>query len=152
MLHLPLRRAGIAAIAVVALMTVGFTAPGQAAVARVADSSGVIPTGLVVDNVGAGGYSDCGGLAPVTATCSTGAHDYFTYAAHGFYFPGLPYTGTVSSVLSWSGGARAFTCVLAAGLIVACNGQGTFPPPLTTFTQTCVAAGAGSWACYILHD
>jgi hypothetical protein len=102
----------------------------------------------VHDTTGAGGVglfdtTSCGGSLP--GTCSNGAHTYTLSLTHTCLGPS--FTGTVTSILSYTGGAREFTCVFNGGAFVTSNGQGTFPPAGVTFTQTCVGVGVGTWGC-----
>lgn len=124
----------------VALIVTILSAPLAAAVPPASDRTGGS------GGLGALGFASCGGSGP--GTCSNGAHAYAFSLTHSC-LPGAGYTGTITSILSYDGGAREFSCVYQNGAFVASNGQGTFPPPGVTFTQTCAAAGVGNWGCSI---
>lgn len=136
---------------------------------------GVVVVGS--DNVGAGGFSICGGTVPLGPnSCSTGSHDQFGLS-HGVWSVPANYTGILESRLVSSLGTRRFFTWWRNGALETTCSTGPFPPfyyepnPIfshsgfsylyvpRTSTATCpgtltLTAGGlitGNWNVYINH-
>lgn len=111
------------------------------------------PDGTVTirEEVGARAHSaSCTGIvavAPVTISCGPVAHGAATTFQSQGIGMGFEYSGTVTSVLSYSsGGSWIFSCTKSLGGSSSCTNSGTTKWGVT-MTHSCSATGIGSWSC-----